>query len=178
MSSAGNGAVQPAPRPWRRRTWFVLFLVVAAVLVVFVGLIVCNLHRQLQPQQLRAARQLWQSQGPRTYLLVYQVRRHAADRDDRYVVTVKHGRVTAVTVNGLTESPERFGYYGMEALFGYLQGFQDLDAKPGQPRTFTRATFHPQDGHVQWYVRRILGGQEGQEILVESLQAQNETKVP
>ncbi len=175
MSAAGNGAARPAPRRW---TWFVLFLAAAAALLTCGGLIVCNLGQQLQPLQLQAARQLWQRQGARNYQLVYQVKRHADGRDDRYLVTVKHGRVTAVTVNGLAEPPQRFGYYGMEALFGYLQGFQDLDAKPGQPPTYTRATFHPQDGHLQWYVRRIMGGQEGQEILVESLQAQEETLVP
>ncbi len=171
VSTLSNGAVSPR----RRRRWLWLFLAAALTLAILLGLMVRNLNQPMPLEQLQAARQQWRQQKPPHYLLTYQVKRRA-EKPDFYSVTVEHGRVTAVTVNGLPQPPERFHFYGMEALFGYLQQFQDLDAKPGRPRTFTRAKFDPHDGHLLWYVRQILGENEGQEIVVESFQIKDEPR--
>jgi hypothetical protein len=54
----------------------------------------------------------------------------------------------------------------MNALFHFIEVFMEHDQKPGQPRTFTKATFDPTDGHIVRYIRRVTGTNERLEIKV------------
>jgi hypothetical protein len=58
----------------------------------------------------------------------------------------------------------------LDELFAQVQRFLQIDREPGAPRTYAGAIFHPDDGHLCWYVRGVMGGPERVEITVEDLQ--------
>jgi hypothetical protein len=150
--------------------WYLLTLALLAI-VAIAWLIFYNMGQQLKPEQLAAARLLWQQNGPSDYRLVYTVKRGLSEEPDHYVVTVRGGKaVSAVYNNRLREPEERLRHYGMPALFNFIEDDMRLDAQPGQARTYSRAIFDAGDGHLRWYVRRIMGSKQRQEITVESLQ--------
>src|SRR5947209_14709906 len=73
-----NGPVTPSPRHpvtrSRRWVWFFLFLAVVPASLLGVE-IWFNLHQQLTPEKLAAARARWDKNGPRDYVLDYEVKR-------------------------------------------------------------------------------------------------------
>jgi len=151
--------------------WIWYFVVLAALsLIAVVTLIVYNLQQQLKPEQLAAAQKLWDEKGPRSYRLKYTVKKNDDPRVDEYTVKVVDGKVMAATVNGLEEPLERLRYYGMAVLFKYIEDYQELDRKQGQPRTYCRAIFDPDTGALRWYVRRVMGRRERVEITVQRLE--------
>ncbi len=159
----------------KNRTWIWFFLALIGLsLVAVVTLIVYNLGQQLKPEELTAARRLWQEHGPRGYQLTYTIKRGIQAKRDTFVVRVRAGRVVSASVNDLPEPKERFPYRGMDALFDNIARFQDFDAKPGRPRTYTRAIFDKNTGALLWYVRTVMGGQERVEILVDPLESLRE----
>jgi hypothetical protein len=152
--------------------WIWFFVVVIGLgIAAMASLIVYNLSQQLKPEQLADARRLWKEKGWRSYQLSYTIRRGIEASSDAFVVRVRGGRVVSSTVNGLPEEKRLFGARGMEALFDDIERFLELDARPGQPRTFTRAIFDNNTGALRSYVRRVMGGKERTEIKVESIEA-------
>lgn len=156
-----------ATRPNRRWIWFFLLLILLS-LAAIITLIAYNLSLQLKPEQLAAARQRWQDHGLRSYQLSY-ARKLGADAPESFVVRVRSGRVVSVSLAGRTLEKRLFAHHGMEAMFDHIQEFLDRDARPGQPRTYTKAVFDPATGAVRHYVRRVMGSTERLEITVESL---------
>jgi hypothetical protein len=164
--------------------WIWFFVVVFGLGVAAVGsLIVYNLSQQLKLEQLQEARRLWKEKGWRSYQLTYTIKRGIEASKDSYVVRVRNGKVVSSSVNGIPEEKRLFGARGMEALLDDIERFFDLDAKPGQRRTFTRAIFDKNTGAVKWYVRNVTGGdipnpdgtvktirKERTEITIESLE--------
>lgn len=154
----------------RRWIWFFVVLVGLSALAVG-SMIAYNMGQQLKPEQLVQARELWRTHGPRSYQIRYTVKSGVEPNKDTYVVRVRDGNVVSSTVNERAEPPERFAYRGMQALLDDISRFQEIDSKPGQPRTFTRAIFDAQSGALRWYVRRVMGGTQRLEITVDPLEA-------
>jgi hypothetical protein len=152
-----------------RWIWFFVAVIVLGV-AAMASLIVYNLGQQLKPEQLAAAKRLWKEKGWRSYQLTYTITRGIEASTDTYVVRVRDGKVVSSTVNGRPEEKRLFSARGMEALFDDMERFLEVDAKPGQPRTYTRAIFD-NTGALQWYVRRVMGGKERTEIKIESLES-------
>jgi hypothetical protein len=165
----------------KNHRWVWFFVVVIALgVAAMVTLIVYNLGQQLKPEQLAEAKRLWKEKGWRSYQLTYTITRGIEPSTDTYVVRVRDGKVVSSTVNGRPEERRLFGARGMEALFDDIERFLELDAKPGKPRTFTRAVFDRNTGALRLYVRRVMGmpdvgltgplGKERTEIKIESLE--------
>ena len=55
----------------------------------------------------------------------------------------------------------------MPALFENLDAFLDEATKPNKPRTYMRASFDPEDGHLRHFVRRVMGVQPVQCVEIE-----------
>jgi hypothetical protein len=154
----------PAQRPKNRLwVWYFAALGVLTVAAV-VTLIVYNLWQQLTPEKLAAAAALWKAKGPRDYDLTY--RQSAGNSVDTYSVRVRGGRVESAERNGVPLEERQWKYHSMAALFGDIERFQELDAAPGRPRTYTVATFDKDDGHLLRYVRRVMGTRERAQIVV------------
>jgi len=79
------------------------------------------------------------------------------------------------TRNERPEEKRLFAERGMDAIFDWIAEFQELAAKPKEPRTFMRALFDPETGAVRWYVRSVAGGSERLEITVEPLEPLDES---
>src|SRR5262249_52339010 len=142
-----------APRRNRGWIWY-LVIVFALAAVATTTLIVFNLGQQLTPEQLEAARKRWQEKGPRDYELRYTTKIGTEPTIDRYVVVVRGGQVQSVTLNEVVRVPKaKFSYYGMPALFDQIEQFLEIDRQPGKPRTYARAVFSPEDGHLRGYKR-------------------------
>jgi hypothetical protein len=162
----------PPPRRNRGWLWFflVLFVLTAAASTT---LIVYNLKQQLKAEDLEAAWELWKKKGPASYELVYTVDMNENARPETYVVRVRDKKTESVVrkMADKDEPLERrlYSYYGMDQLFGNISDFMRQDSQPAKPRTYTRAVFDPEDGHIWWYVRRVMGSRERVEIKVLAL---------
>jgi len=141
--------------------WFFAGLAVLAVAAVSLN-VWYNLRQQLKPEDLEQAKALWKAHGPLDYDLHYT---EQGSVTATYEVRVRRGRVVYAEPDPRPLEQKR-AYYGMPALFGYLERFLECDREPGAPRTFTQATFDPQDGHLIRYVRRVMGTRERLEINV------------
>ena len=158
----------------RSSLWYFLVLAVLAV-VAMVSLVMYNMARQLKPEQLAAARALWKEKGPKSYQLSYKIKIGLDVEPDYYVVRVRNGEVVSSTRNERPEEKRLYGERGMDAIFDWIQDFQDLAAKPKQPRTYLFGSFDPATGAVRKYVRRVMGGSERLEITVEPLEQLEES---
>ncbi|MBM4072616.1 MAG: hypothetical protein FJ271_27365 [Planctomycetes bacterium] len=154
--------------PNRRWLWYFVAVVVLSLAAV-VTLIVFNRGQQLTRAQFDAARKLWEKKGLQSYQLTYTQRKKGDAKAETYVVRARSGTVVSVSLDGRPLEKRLFPLYGINALFAYMLDFLEQDAKPGQPRTFTRARFDPETGALRDYVRNVMGGGPRVEIRVDSL---------
>jgi hypothetical protein len=160
-SGEREGTVKQGPsRAW---IWYFVILVVLTLLSI-TALVMFNLGQQLKPEQLAQAQALWNDKGPRDYNMVYTLN---GSTTGTYRVQVRQGKVVSVIRDGQSVEKRLYVYSSMPALFEFIEDFLKQDAEPGRRRTFTKAVFDPQDGHLKHYVRRVMGTTERQEITVE-----------
>jgi hypothetical protein len=151
-----------AARKRRNRGWIWFFVILAVLTITATAILwLYNLNQQLKPEQLAAARKLWQEKGPRDYTLTLTKEGSA---QGTYLVSVRHGVVASVLEQrvvkeggkvktaGIPLEARLFSYYDMDALFDDLQRFLEIKADPRKGRVFLRAHFDPDDGHIQEYV--------------------------
>jgi hypothetical protein len=162
-------STEVAPRS-RRWLWFFIALAsVAAILLIWLALYIRNEldpARQLNLDQLRAARNLWKEKGPKDYEMVYEVRRGGESKPDTYFVKVRAGVAVTVTLNGQTLNPQQYDRT-MVGLFNDIELFLKMDQQPNSPFTFCRGYFDTDDGHLLLFVRRVGEPKESVEIRVE-----------
>jgi hypothetical protein len=176
---SNNGPVTPSPRhpvtpsqkprPPRRWVWFFLVLGVLGVAGVTTE-IWSNLSQQLTLEKLAAARAHWQANGPRNYIVSYEVKREempdpAPPSGARYTVRVKDGRAVDSDDRPLPRGPLEYG--SMDDLFDRIEQRLRADQEAGGSRPFVKATFDDQDGHVVHYVRSVMKTRERIEISVK-----------
>jgi hypothetical protein len=162
-------------RPRQNRGWIWYFVVLGLLTAVAVGvLLTFNLQQQLKPEQVEAARRLWDAKGPANYDMVYTQKGNAPGK---FRVQVRNKKPISVIRDGQPLEERLYRYSDMPALFGFIEDSLRTDAEPGKPRTFTVAMFDPDDGHLIHYVRRVMGGTERIEITVE-LHPVSENAVP
>jgi hypothetical protein len=169
-----DNAAAPTRRPpsrSRKWVWFFLFLGVVPAALVSVE-IWFNLHQQLTPERLAAARARWDETRPRDYLLDYAIK-HDYNPDpvqaapDKYAVRVQDGRVEAVTrPDGRPPPPGEFEFGSMDDLFDRIAQRLRADREAGQRRAFVKADFDPRDGHVTHYVHSVSSTRERLEVTV------------
>jgi hypothetical protein len=167
--AAGDGEVVPPGRRPRNRNWIWFFLTLLGLTLLAGGILIWyNFSQQLTPEQLEAARRLWEKTDLRDYDMEYTRKIGADQQVDQFEVRVRHGKVASVVMNRREQLPARlYRYHDMNGLFDAIEEFQKKDRQPGSRRVFTRALFDPDDGHLTWYVRRVVGSQEGVEIAVK-----------
>jgi len=164
------------------RGWIWYFVILGALSVLGITiLVVYNLRQQLKPEQIAAARKLWEEKRPPDYVLTYTKK---GDASGTFIVTVHQGKVVSVIMREevvkdnqvqVAELPlERrlYASYDMAGLFDNIERFQEMDARKDSPRTFIRATFDPQNGQLLWFVRRVMGTRDRIEINVEPIDMQ------
>lgn len=153
------------PAPVRSRQWIWFFVVLGLFgLAAMVIPVIVNLQRQLKPEELAENRRLWQERGPQDYDLDYSIT--TPNSRDTYRVQVRRGRVIFAEPDNRPLAIKQ-SYYGMPALFDYLEEFLEQDRQPGRPRSYNRADFDPEDGHLLRYVRRVMGTRDQLEINVK-----------
>jgi hypothetical protein len=159
------------PRP-RNRNWIWFFLTLLGLTLLAVAILIWyNFRQQLTPEQLEAAQKLWEKTNLRDYDMEYTTKKGTDKEPDRFEVRVRQGKVQSVILNRrVPMEPRLFPYRSMDALLDDIEKFMKEDCQPGRPRTFTRAMFDPNDGHLLWYVRRVMQSEERVEITVEKFQ--------
>jgi hypothetical protein len=159
----------------KNRRWLWYFIAVGLVSVGLVTWLALYIRDQLDPakqlnlDQLRAARQQWERKNLKDYQMLYKVRRGGDNQDDTFFVEVRGGRVVSVLLNSKHLEPRQLQNHSMDALFNDIELFLKKDAQPDSPQTFCRGYFDTDDGHLMLFVRRVVGGQERVEIRVETL---------
>lgn len=171
---AASPSTPPPAAPRRNRNWIWYFLVLILLCAAAIStMIIYNLSQQLTPEQLEQARAKWQEFGPKNYELRYTKKIGASPTPDRYLIKVANGFVEEANMLDSSTGLEipidsaKYEHLSMKALLRDIARFMEIDHEPKARRTFTRAIFHPQDGHLQWYVRRVMGTQQRVEIVVE-----------
>ncbi len=164
----------PSPPRKRRWVWFFVILAVLGTAAILINL-AYNVLQQLKPEQLAAARALWEENAPADYDLDYVVKDEDATGGteplrlavEKISVHVRDGKVQAVSRNGLEVPAEEQGGYGIGPLFNLIQAHLEKDGQAGQPRTFAHALFDKADGHPIHYVRRVMGTRRRLEIIIQ-----------
>ena len=121
----------------------------------------------LTPALLAEAEAKWKEHGPHDYDMDYTFKK--IESTDRFSVEVRNGDAVSVRRNDqIALEPRLYPYYTMPGLFGIIERFQEIDAQPGSPRTFTNVLFDAVDGHLIHYVRSVSvpSKRERQEITV------------
>jgi hypothetical protein len=165
-------ATETTPKNRRWLWYFVAVGLVSAGLVTWLALYIrdqLDPAKQLNLDQLRAARQLWEQKNLKDYQMLYKVRRGGDSQDDTFFVEVRGGVVVSVLLNSKPLEPWQWQYRSMDALFNDIELLLKKDAQPDSPKTFCRGYFDTDDGHLMLFVRRVVGGQERVEIRVETL---------
>src|SRR5207248_6550865 len=117
---------------------------------------------QLQRETVVAARKLFLEKGPKSYQMLYTVQRGGDNSKDTYFVEVRGGKVVSAVLNQhlKLEEPEQRDSRSMPGLLHDIERFVLLDARPNAPRTFCRAKFDSEDGHLIQFQRQVIGGPE------------------
>jgi hypothetical protein len=166
--------------PARRRYWIWVLVVLFVLPVVgIVVLIVFNLSQQLRPEELSAARKLWDQKKPADYDLLYTVRRADDPNPITYEVHVRKGRVESALMNKKIKlGDDTFRHADdMTALLNHIESFLRQDTKDKR-KVFVIATFDEEDGHLLKYVRRVAGTRERVEIEVQQFRRLDRAESP
>ncbi len=151
--------------------WFFLFLAVVPVTLLGIE-IWFNIHQQLTPEKLAEARTRWQENGPRDYLLEYEIKREynpepGTRAPDKYTVLIRNGKVERVTgADGRPPKSGEFEFSTMDDLFERIARQLRTDEETGGKRPFVTATFDRRDGHIAHYVHSISTTRERLEVTV------------
>jgi hypothetical protein len=160
---------QPKNRNW---IWFFVVMAVLAVIAAAIPLIY-NLRQQLTLAELQAARERWQQNGPKSYVMEYS--KHGSATGS-FVVTVRAGQVESVIMKTSPEDVGRpiekrqYGYHDILGIMEDIERFLEMDAQPGAPRAFNRAGFDPQTGQLRHYTRSVSATGQSLQILVTRLE--------
>jgi hypothetical protein len=163
-----SSTLRPRSRKW---VWFFLFLDVVPVTLLSVE-IWFNLNQQLTPEKLATARARWQANGPRDYVLDYEIKHdynpEPAPPPEKYSVRVKDGKVEAVTdAAGRPARRGDFPFGSMDDLFARVEQRLRADRESGGSRPFVTATFDRHDGHIARYVHSVMKTRERLEVSVQ-----------
>jgi len=145
------------------------------LLIAIVG---CGGGREVTPEAVRAARELWTRAGLPDYDLDWSV---SGPNNARYLVAVRGGEVLKVEMirpdGGKVEMhPEKKQFFGVDGLFLTMEeelAVCSKNEKPfGQPKgTRVVMRFQPNEklGYPHWYHRDVLGSPMSMAIDVNAL---------
>jgi Family of unknown function (DUF6174) len=148
----------------KSRAWMWYFALVFIASVGVAGtMIAFNLGLQLTPEKLEAEWRKWKANGPRDYRLTYTKRLNGSPQSDRFVVTVRDGKVREVLMNGARLEPEQIPYHSMDRLFHDIERFQELDAKESR-KVHMIAIFDDETGAIRKFTRSVMSTRQSVEI--------------
>src|SRR5207247_2222991 len=118
-----------------------------------------NARQQLTMEQLTAAEDRWDKNGPADYdLVIEKTIRSATAEDnikDRIEVRVRSKKVVEAAMNGRPLERRLWDEYDVPGWFGFVERFLQIDTAPGAPRTFRAAVFDPVTGQLQHFRRHV-----------------------
>lgn len=177
MSEASPPA--PASPPKRNRLWigYFAFLIVASIGVT-IFMIWFNLRIQLKPEQIQAARKLWEEKGPKNYNMIYTRKLGVTDVSEQFKVKVRKGSVIEVKTPDeplkrpedapAEEDPRRL--HGMDALLAEMAANMERDRQPEANKVYVVANFDPATGAILRYIRYDMRTKERVELNIQPLE--------
>ncbi len=152
------------PPPARNNRWVWYFAALVVLAAAAVGTLVWfGMRQQLKPAELERAWALWKARRPANYDMTVT---KTITTPEVINVRVRGGKVVSVLDQGQPLEPRLYSSNDMDAWFGFIEDFLKADAKTGK-RTFTKAVFDADDGHIRQYIRRVMGTPERLEIRVD-----------
>jgi len=137
----------------KRWVWFFVTLALLSA-TASATLVWFNLSQQLTREKLAVARSQWVVHQPLDYDLEYTKQGSASGK---FVVQVRKGKVISATMDDRPLEPRLYSSCNMLSLFDDIDRLLERDAEEGT-RTFTIASFDPQDGHLTYFRRRSVTG--------------------
>jgi hypothetical protein len=149
----------------RWRLFFLVLIILGSVAVTVP--IVYNLSLQLKPEQIEAARQRWQANGPRDYDLDISSRLNDQEKADEFHVCVRDGKVTKAWCNNQKLNDAEKDRHTVERMLDYISATLRRDAESGGKRNYAMADFDSRDGHPRRYVHRVATTKEREEWIIK-----------
>ncbi len=136
-----------------------------------------NSMQPLTPERLQAARALWKEKGPADYDLKIARTIMTESSDgvrqtivDKYSVKVRDGKIVKFLVNGKEPEPrlnrdgtpnpeadrEGRSHFSVNGIFDDVEEIMAKDKK-GDVKSFLRARFNKEDGHLMLFSRQVNG---------------------
>jgi len=132
---------------------------------------------ELLAQDLAAAKADWSHRGPADYEIVLQM--GGALTDQRRIVVRDH-QVVEMTINAQSASESAWSFWSVEGLFKFLEDEIRNKENPipgmgvSDPRQIVlRARFDPDLGYPTYFLRHLLGRQQGTEWEVVAFEIQD-----
>ena len=146
-------------QPNRGWIWFFVALVLLSAAAITINWLY-NARQQLTSDELRAAQDRWDRDGPRDYdLVINKTIGSPAGGDgknqDRITVEVRGGKAHAGTINGQPLDERLLSQYDMAGWLSFVEEFLRQADKPDAPRTFLVADFDPQTGALRRFRRSV-----------------------
>jgi hypothetical protein len=147
--------------------WYFAALVVLGSMAVGINW-AYNARRQLTLEQLTAAEDLWEKNGPIDYDLVvdksFQSGTGAEPDRDRFELKVRKKKVVSASRNGGPLDRRLWDKYDISGWFDDVERFLQMDKTPGAPRTFRAAEFDPRTGQLLHFTLSVSATRERQEL--------------
>ncbi len=122
---------------------------------------------ELQAEDLAAARALWSQHGPADYEITLQM---GGDLTDQRHIVVRDHQVVGMTINDQTATEGSWIFWSVDGMFTFLEVEIRNKENPipgmgvSDPRQIVlRAQFDPQLGYPSYFLRHLLGRQQGTE---------------
>lgn len=128
----------------------------------------------LTAERLQAARRQWQQEGPTSYVLEVETR---GDVRAVHRIVVREGEVVEMTTGGRAAAQAAWEYWSVEGLFDFLDAELGNAGNPRQAyggdvsEVILRARFDPEMGYPSYFLRHVLGRQQGIEWHVVGFEA-------
>jgi hypothetical protein len=130
----------------------------------------------LEAADLTAAMESWSQHGPADYEITLQM---GGALTDRRRIVVRDRQVVEMTVNGQAASKNSWAFWSVEGLFKFLEDEIRNKENPipgmgvSDPRQIVlRASFDPELGYPTYFLRHLLGRQQGTEWEVVAFEAE------
>lgn len=180
-------ATTPTAPPRQSRAWLGYFVALITLgVTAILAPVIYNNSIQLRPEQIAAARQLWQQAGPRDYEIDYRVKRYYPDpRADEYRVVVRDGRAVRVFCNGQAQvladasaglavglaaglvRDDDAGRQTVEGIFDHLDNLVGrTQGRASSKRDYCTGQFDAATGYPTHFIHRIAGTHQRQEWTV------------
>ncbi len=121
----------------------------------------------LTAPELKAARQKWTENAPLNYRFAVRI---SGVQTGRNAITVRDGKVVAMTSEGDPVRESAWHYWTMEGMFGFMEEEMAICESRKDKDIFLHARFDPKLGYPTYFLRQVFGVEQTIEWHIEDFE--------